>query len=90
LLVNTTVLGMVGQAPLRLNLENLPQDVAVCDIVYRPLHTDLLQNAELRGHQTITGIGMLLHQAVPGFEAWFGRRPEVDAGLEAEVLRGMA
>ena len=57
------------------------------DIVYTPLETDLLRRAREKGCQTVDGLGMLLHQAVPGFEAWFGVRPEVDEGLRQEVLR---
>lgn len=86
-LVNTTALGMTGKAPLTLCLDALSKDAVVTDIVYSPLKTDLLRQAEMAGCQTVDGIGMLLHQAVPGFEAWFGRRPEVTAALQEEVLR---
>ena len=86
-LVNTTALGMTGKAPLTLSLGALSQDTVVTDIVYTPLKTDLLQQAELAGCRTVDGLGMLLHQAVPGFEAWFGLRPEVTSELREEVLR---
>lgn len=86
-LVNTTSLGMVGQDPLRFSLDTLSPEAVVTDIVYTPLETDLLRRAREKGCQTVDGLGMLLHQAVPGFEAWFGVRPEVDEGLRQEVLR---
>lgn len=86
LLVNTTSLGMLGQPPLDLSLEHLPEAAAVYDIVYTPLMTDLLQRAHDRGHKTITGIGMLLHQARPAFQAWFGVMPDIDEALERLVL----
>lgn len=81
LLVNTTSLGMDGQPPLALSLHAAPPALAVADIVYAPLRTPLLAEAEQRGLRTVGGLGMLLHQAVAGFEAWFGVRPEVDAAL---------
>ncbi|MGE0753581.1 MAG: shikimate dehydrogenase [Alphaproteobacteria bacterium] len=81
LLVNTTTLGMEQKGPLEIDLSALPQDATVYDIVYTPLNTALLQQAERRGNNTVDGLGMLLHQAVPAFEAWFGVRPEVDAAL---------
>ncbi|MBL8707977.1 MAG: shikimate dehydrogenase [Rhodospirillaceae bacterium] len=87
LLVNTTQLGMKGQPPLDLDLEHLPPAAVVDDIVYTPLETPLLAQARARGHVAVDGIGMLLHQARPGFKAWFGREPEVDAGLRDFVLR---
>ena len=86
-LVNTTSLGMLGKAPLEICLDALSSDATVTDIVYSPLETGLLSQARAKGCQTVDGLGMLLHQAVPGFEAWFGTRPEVDAGLRNEVLR---
>lgn len=87
LLVNTTVLGMVGQAPLLLDLGQLPTDALVTDIVYKPLKTPLLEAAEARGNPVVDGIGMLLHQAVTGFEAWFGvEKPEVSEALRQHVL----
>ncbi|KIT14964.1 shikimate dehydrogenase [Jannaschia aquimarina] len=86
LLVNTTSLGMEGQPPLDLDLAYLPDAAVVTDIVYTPLETPLLRAARERGLATVDGLGMLLHQAVPGFEAWFGVRPQVDADLRRAVL----
>jgi shikimate dehydrogenase len=86
LLVNATQLGQAGQAPLDLDLKNLPTQAVVDDIVYVPLETDLLKQARARGNRTVDGIGMLLHQARPGFKAWFGHEPEVDAKLRDFVL----
>lgn len=86
LLVNTTSLGMVSQPPLNLSLDGLPQDCLVTDLVYAPLITPLLVNARERGARVVDGLGMLLHQAAPGFERWFNHRPEVDADLRAAVL----
>ncbi len=91
LLVNTTSLGMVGQPDLEINLDALPAQAIVADIVYTPLATTLLQSARLRGLATVEGLGMLLHQAAPGFERWFGVRPQVTPELrsliEADILR---
>jgi shikimate dehydrogenase len=78
LLVNSTSLGMLGQEPLRINLKNLKKSSMVYDIVYKPLITDLLNSANLQGNKIITGIGMLLHQALIGFEAWYKTKPEID------------
>jgi shikimate dehydrogenase len=89
LLVNTTTLGMAGVGDLDIDLSPLPEAALVTDIVYTPLETDLLRKARLAGYQTVDGLGMLLHQAVPGFEAWFGRRPEVTPELRALVLGDM-
>ncbi|PKP84128.1 MAG: shikimate dehydrogenase [Alphaproteobacteria bacterium HGW-Alphaproteobacteria-2] len=86
LLVNATSLGMAGQPPLDIALDGLPTASPVCDIVYVPLETPLLAAARARGNPVVDGLGMLLHQAVPGFERWFGRRPEVDEALRAAVL----
>ncbi|MEO1193417.1 MAG: shikimate dehydrogenase [Pseudomonadota bacterium] len=86
LLVNSTSLGMAGQAPLEIDLRALPDNALVADLVYAPLETDLLQAAASRGLGVVAGIGMLLHQARPGFAAWFGHEPVVDAVLEAAVL----
>lgn len=86
LVVNTTSLGMQGAAELRVPLDGLHPGQVVTDLVYAPLRTHLLQQAEAAGCLTVDGLGMLLHQAVPGFERWFGRRPEVDAALRAAVL----
>jgi shikimate dehydrogenase len=85
LLVNTTVLGMPGQPALSIDLDGLPTTAAVADIVYVPLETDLLRQARARGHPVIDGLGMLLHQAVPGFEVWFGVRPVVTPRLRALI-----
>lgn len=86
LLVNTTTLGMSGQPPLELSLEALPTSAVVNDIVYAPLLTPLLAAARQRGNRTVDGLGMLLWQAVPGFEAWFGVRPDVTPELREFVL----
>jgi shikimate dehydrogenase len=86
LLINTTSLGMAGKGTLTLDLGSLPAQAIVADIVYVPLETDLLRQARERGLRTLDGLGMLLHQAVPGFERWFGRKPEVDAALRAFIL----
>lgn len=89
LLVNTTSLGMRGQPPLELDLGALPPDAVVADIVYSPLETPLLAEARKRGNIAVDGLGMLLHQAVPGFERWFGVRPEVTAQLKAHVAASL-
>ncbi len=89
LLVNTTSLGMVGQGPLTLALEGLPRSAAVSDIVYVPLQTPLLQEAAARGHPVCDGLGMLLHQARAGFEAWFGLCPDVTEDLRRHMLAGL-
>jgi shikimate dehydrogenase len=85
-LVNTTSLGMTGQPPLNVSLRGLPVEALVTDLVYNPLMTDLLLAAQHRGNPVVDGLGMLLHQAVPGFEAWFGVRPVVDDALRELVL----
>ena len=85
-LINTTSLGMTGQAPLDIDLAALPADAVVTDIVYNPLETKLLSEARARGLTAVDGLGMLLHQAVPGFERWFGVRPEVTPELKAHVV----
>lgn len=88
LVVNTTSLGMAGQPPLTLDLRALPVTAMVTDIVYKPLETDLLKAARLRGNPTVDGLGMLLYQAVPGFNAWFEppMPPAVDADLRNHIL----
>lgn len=86
LVVNTTSLGMQGQPPLQIDLAPLNTAI-VTDIVYAPLETEFLRQARALGHCAVDGLGMLLHQAVPGFERWFGHRPDVDEALRAEVLR---
>lgn len=86
LLVNTTTLGMEGHDALDLDLARLPKTAAVNDIVYTPLHTPLLKDAAARGNPVVDGLGMLLYQAQPGFEKWFGVRPEVDDALRRFIL----
>ncbi len=86
LLVNTTTQGMKGQPPLDIDLAALPQEAVVTDIVYVPLETPLLAVARARGNIVVDGLGMLLYQAQPGFEGWFGKRPEVTAALREHVL----
>ncbi|HEV7960185.1 MAG TPA: shikimate dehydrogenase [Rhizomicrobium sp.] len=83
LLVNATSAGMKGHPSLALDLAGLRASAAVLDIVYNPLETELLKNAKTRGHTAIDGLGMLMHQAVPSFEAFFGVRPKVTPGLRA-------
>ena len=85
LLVNGTSLGMAGQPPLAIDLTPLPPHAVVADMVYVPLETPLLAAARARGLRGVDGLGMLLHQARPGFEAWFGAAPQVDAELRAFV-----
>ena len=85
-IVNTTSLGMAGQSPLIIDLSRLTPPTVVTDIVYKPLDTELLETARQMGCETVDGLGMLLHQAVPGFERWFGYTPMVDEDLRAAVL----
>jgi shikimate dehydrogenase len=85
-LINTTSLGMVGQPPLRVPLDGLKAATVVTDIVYTPLETPLLISAKEVGCVTVDGLGMLLHQAVPAFERWFGVRPEVDEQTRQAIL----
>jgi shikimate dehydrogenase len=85
--VNTTSLGMLGKPPLRVPLDGLRKGTLVTDIVYAPLKTQLLIEAEEMGCATVDGLGMLLHQAVPAFERWFGVRPVVDSATRAAALR---
>lgn len=87
LVVNTTSLGMIGKGELRVPLDGLRAGTVVTDLVYTPLKTKLLESAEEMGCVTVDGLGMLLHQAVPGFERWFGKRPEVDRATRAAALR---
>lgn len=89
LLVNTTSLGMTGKEPLEIDLSLLPKTALVTDIVYSPLETQLLAQARTSGNSTVDGLGMLLHQAVPAFEAWFGVKPEVTEELRQYVLAGI-
>ena len=86
LLVNAAALGMEGQPPLELDLAGLPQSATVTDIVYRPLETELLRRARVRGNVVVDGLGMLLHQAVEGFSAWFGVTPLVTPALRDHVM----
>ena len=89
LIVNATSLGMTGEKPLELDLTKLREDAVVADIVYAPLVTPLLAAARNRGRATVDGLGMLLHQAVPGFERWFGVRPEVTPELRSHVSESL-
>lgn len=90
LLVNTTSLGMIGEAALDVDLTALPASAVVADIVYVPLETPLLALARQRGNRTVDGLGMLLHQARPGFEAWFGTPARASRELRAAVLTTLA
>ena len=87
LVVNTTSLGMLGKGEMRVPLDGLRAGTVVTDLVYTPLKTRFLETAEEMGCVTVDGLGMLLHQAVPGFERWFGQRPEVDRATRAAALR---
>jgi shikimate dehydrogenase len=87
LLVNATSLGMTGQPPLSLPIDSLPLAAVVCDIVYVPLETPLLQQARRKGNRTVDGLGMLLHQARPAFQKWYGILPEVTRDLR-NLLEG--
>ena len=89
-LVNVSSAGMTGNPPLDLDITSLPKSAVVSDIVYVPLATPLLIQARARGNPTVDGIGMLLHQARPGFHAWFGVDPAVDEDLRAFVLQAVA
>ena len=89
LLVNATSLGMGGGTALEMNLTRLPPEAVVNDIVYTPLETPLLRAAAKRGNPVVDGLGMLLHQARPGFAAWFGVEPEVTRGLRSWMLKGL-
>lgn len=86
LLVNASSLGMVGKGEFRVSIDGLDPDAVVTDLVYTPLDTDLLKTARARGLKTVDGLGMLLHQAVPGFERWFGKRPEVTEATRRAIL----
>ncbi|HYJ43195.1 MAG TPA: shikimate dehydrogenase [Xanthobacteraceae bacterium] len=90
LLVNTTLLGMAGQARLEIELASLPAEAVVADLVYAPLETELLAAARRRGLATADGLGMLLHQAVRGFFQWFGVRPQVTPELRALIEADLA
>lgn len=84
--VNTTSLGMAGKPELRVPLDGLSKDAVVTDLVYNPMKTNLLVEAEQQGCTIVDGLGMLLHQAVPGFERWFGVRPDVDDATRQAAL----
>ena len=84
--VNATSMGMVGKPPLQVPLDALAPGTLVTDLVYTPLVTPFLAEAQARGCEVVDGLGMLLHQAAPGFERWFGIRPAVDEDLRAAVL----
>lgn len=90
LLVNTTSLGMAGEPPMDLDLSALPRTAPVVDLVYVPLETELLRAARRRGNPVVDGLGMLLHQGRPGFEAWFGVEVSVGGELRAAILAGLA
>jgi shikimate dehydrogenase len=90
LLVNATSAGMRGMVPLGMTVDSLAAHAAVCDIVYNPLETDLLRAAKARGLRTIDGLGMLMHQAIPAFEAFYGARPQVTAELRATLEQALA
>ncbi|RDJ09816.1 shikimate dehydrogenase [Rhizobium grahamii] len=89
LFVNTTSLGMDGEAAPRIDFSPLLSDAVVTDIVYVPLMTPFLVQAQQQGFAVVDGLGMLLHQAVPGFEKWFGHRPAVDEKLRAIIIEDM-
>jgi shikimate dehydrogenase len=89
LLVNATSAGMTGAQSLDLPLDPLPVNAAVCDLVYNPLETDLLRRAQASGHRIIDGLGMLMYQAVPAFEAFYGEAPKVNPALRAELKKGL-
>lgn len=88
LLVNTTSLGMAGCEPLSLDLSSLNKSAIVCDIVYKPLETELLKSAKARGNKVVTGIGMLVEQALVGFELWFEKKAKPNAKLMEVLLVG--
>jgi shikimate dehydrogenase len=89
LVINTTTLGMTGQPPLEIRLDALPVSATVYDIVYAPLETGLLAAARARGNIAVDGLGMLLHQARPGFESWFGVMPDIDEDLRSFVQQDL-
>ena len=86
MLVNTTNQGMYGQPPLEIKLDALPKSAVVSDLIYIPLETPLLAAARARGNLTVNGLGMLLNQAIPAFEAWFGVKPEITDELRNAIL----
>ena len=84
--INATSLGMDGKEELPISLQGLRKNTLVTDIVYTPLNTPLLENAAKRGCRTVDGLGMLIHQAIPGFERWFGVKPDVSENLRALLI----
>ncbi len=88
-IVNTTTIGMNATGSLDIDFKNANPNCVVCDIVYVPLETELLKNAKAKGLKTVDGLGMLLHQAVPGFEKWFGIRPQVTTELRDLVIKNL-
>lgn len=89
ILVNATSAGMTGKEMLDLKLDVLPVTAVVTDLVYNPLETELLKQADARGNRTVDGLGMLMHQAVPAFEAFYGERPQVTAALRSELKKAL-
>ncbi len=85
-IANTTSMGMTGHPPFPMSLDGVSKEAVATDLIYAPLETGFLRDARGRGCRTVDGLGMLLHQAAPGFERWFGRRPDVDSALRAAVL----
>ena len=85
-LVNTTSLGMTGKSALTVSLDKLNPETLVTDIVYSPLETELLKAARSKGCRVVDGLGMLIHQAVPGFQRWFGQKPVVDQAIRDILL----
>jgi shikimate dehydrogenase len=90
LLVNATSAGMRGGPPLDLSIEVLPAGASVCDLIYNPLETELLKQARARSLKAVNGLGMLMHQAVPAFEAFYGVMPKVTRELRAELEKALA
>ena len=86
--LGTTLIGMTGNPEFRIPLDGLSPDAVVNDLVYTPLETGFLRKAAEIGCTTVDGLGMLLHQAAPAFERWFGLRPEIDEALRNAVLTG--
>ena len=86
MLINATSQGMYGQPPLDIMLDTLPTDAWVSDLIYIPLETPLLAAARARGNRTVNGLGMLINQAIPAFEAWFGVRPQSSPELREKLL----
>ena len=89
LIINTTSLGMVNQPPLDLKITPSKKNIVICDIVYKPLFTDLLKTAKANNYNVITGIGMLIEQALVGFEMWYGKRPDYDINLEQILIKNI-